>query len=523
MRNIVLWCLAAGVALGLASCDYDLYVIEMTPKDDRIERKLTVAHVGGDHPPIAPMPASAPASAPVSAPATFQPPHSSRIAEQRLASIAKLYPGGHVAGNEKDTFTGTFGERLPADVGGRGYYLTQKTTLGSLRVYAEDFRGNDEPAAVLERAFKAADTLADLLAGYLKTRAGSDKDFDKLDRFLRGPLRQDVKNLYVHLLMMGQETKDRENAANPPEGDKPEARCIARVGLYLLARGYIQPADKDAMTKLKELPGGPAKDAVAKAFLATLVRRMLADKAGVKSPALAEAIEALVLTVEAQEAFCAYAKTRGYPMSRPASQPASAPADSPATSPAQAEEGTLFWLLWGLCPIELNFLYTPDQAGVSLATAVEPLHTNGRWDANGGKVTWQNRMGERDRPGIFLPPVCYALWAQPDAATQARHLGGTVLTGEELQSYCQWRASLSEAQGQEWDAAVAAMKGPGDLPKLQAFRFRGEPSDPPAEVVAKQQGGEEWNYHRRGAELIAKALAPKSPASQSQPASRPRP
>ena len=54
------------------------------------------------------------------------------------------------------------------------------------------------------------------------------------------------------------------------------------------------------------------------------------------------------------------------------------------------------------------------------------------------------------------------------------------LTGDALNQYCLWRASLDAGQGGEWDAFLAGLQpGAGLLKQIDAFRFPGETNTPP--------------------------------------------
>ncbi|MEI7836733.1 MAG: hypothetical protein WCK05_10030 [Planctomycetota bacterium] len=486
MRDFVLYALMALAATTATSCSWNEYVIEMTPRGDTIDRKLT-ASVG---------------SSEQGKPAEILP--------EEKAVLAKAYAAPPVRAGQATVFSGTFTDRLPSDVGGRGIYLNETTAMGSLRTYAEDFRGNDEPAAVIEKAFRSADTLGDLLAGFLRTQVGTEPDFDKLDRFLRGPFCQDLKNLSMYAWAASQESRDRSIDMTSTEPNSPAARYGTRAGLYLLARGYFEPGDVKLFSGLAE-DRESAADNTMKRLLHNALQKIVNAKAGVRGDAIVAKIEPLITEGRWTEAFEAYvAKVRGVPTSRPGG-----PA-GPASQPVKTAGDVVGELMMDIALLHFDGL--SDRITCILAVESMPVTTNGKWDPQTRKITWSISADPRKTPGSVLPSVCYAFWAEPDAPFQSKHLGKPALTGEPLRAYCLWRSSLTESRGREWDAALASMNGPQDLPKLLAFRFSDEPK-PPATQPEGETRTIRDDYYRKGAKLIAGALAPKpAPAPASRPA-----
>lgn len=510
MRTIVFYTLAA-LAATATSCDYTLYRIEMTPRDGQIDRRLTVTREGG----------------PTVRPTTTQPasqPEAGRTSETRsvpadeLFAIAKLYPTSTLGppGGE-NVFSGAFAERLPSDVGGRGHYLHRTTTLGDVNLYLEDFRSNDEPATVMEKAFAAVDKLADLLAGFLKTKMGTEKDVDKLESFLRGPFRSDLKNLSMYLWLESQERQDRQN----PKEDQtplPSPTHVARVLSFLLARGYIEPDDAPMLSRLFHEQGSPEGGEAVVQATKGLLRRILAEKAGVKNEALAEKTVALFHSPTFAEEFAAYvAATCHLPASRPAQA-----TTRPGVNQPQTANDLLSDLGRDIMMIHFEAFNVSDRVEVSLAAPAPPFFTNGQWDEKTRRIAWSATLGQRNNPGKFLPPVCFALWTRPDAQFQNKHFGKLAVDGSDLLTYWLWRITLTERRGREWDAAVAGMNGPQDLAKLQAFRFSDEPKPP----TTKPEDGKPTfsdEYYRKGARLIAESLAPKPATEPAAPTTCPAP
>ncbi|MCY2932144.1 MAG: hypothetical protein NTV86_22145 [Planctomycetota bacterium] len=504
MRTILFCILAALAATGVACMPSTVYEIEMTPEDGKIGRKLTIST---EAPILDLTAATQPTSQPATAPATR--PRS--ISDEDLAAIARLYPPrpqGQAAG---DVFSGTFTDRMPNDVGGRSLYLNQTTSLGSARLYIEDFRGNDETAVVMERTFQAADTFVDLIAGYLKTRMGTEKDFDKLDAFLRGQFRRDLKNVAMYVWLDSQERRDA--AGEKPEGSEcfPTPRYVARVLVYLVARGYIEPADVPNLTRVFMSNGTHEEDQLLIDLLKRIVARVLTVKAGLTAEAAKKIQSRFADDAPGDDFYTYVGKVYGLPASRPAPPAASQPNPTPATQPVRTAEDVLSELQNDI--FHLHFAVFGDRVSASMATQNQPIVTNGTWDPKTRRVTWATRLDMRDQPIAFLPRICYALWTLPDVPFQQKHFGKVAVDGPLLLSYGLWRATLTERRGREWDAAVAGMKGSQDLPALKAFRFSDEPKPPATEP---KDGKPTFNddYCRKGARLIAEGLAPKeSPAT----------
>ena len=107
------------------------------------------------------------------------------VLQAELDRLAVLYGMPTVpAAARRFTFVREFPERTPDDVGGAGYCRCWPSSLGSLGVYVERFRGSDDQAAEVEKRLQAADRLVALLRDWLETRLGRAADWDRLRAFL---------------------------------------------------------------------------------------------------------------------------------------------------------------------------------------------------------------------------------------------------------------------------------------------------------------------------------------------------
>jgi len=81
-------------------------------------------------------------------------------------------------------FRGRFSSRMPNDVGGHGSFTRWDTPLGSTAVYVERFRGTDDAAGELNCRQAAADSLVDLLIGWLEGEFKNDPEWPAILKFL---------------------------------------------------------------------------------------------------------------------------------------------------------------------------------------------------------------------------------------------------------------------------------------------------------------------------------------------------
>jgi hypothetical protein len=91
---------------------------------------------------------------------------------------------------------------------------------------------------------------------------------------------------------------------------------------------------------------------------------------------------------------------------------------------------------------------------------------------------------------------CYAAWSEPEAAFQKEHFGRVILRGDELMSYCLWRAGLPARRIAEWDAFLSSLRPEENIQtKLDAFHFSDEAKAAPA--AAGTQTPDPVEFRRR--------------------------
>jgi len=456
-------CVAISLALA-AGCEYDRAAVEMTPDGDSCRRVLTCwredSNDGKDKVP------------------TMKP-----LPQDELDRIAQLYSSKpQESGPAKRIFTGRFKGDLPSDVGGAGTYTRLATEMGDLFIYSERFRGCDDQAKVVADMSYAADQLTDVLILWFESELKEDPHWPKLRGFMDADLRQDIKNGTLYPWMAR------------PSG-KPEWSYLAHAAQYFQERGYFQPQDIPSLVSAwhSDVPENlkPGLE---------IVRRFVASRMGL--PPETSAPPSLGFLSSPERAEASWDKFQ---------------AESPAykkwlealdlkrlrwTPPADAKPGNdkpdLEEPLWNLLRPSLVILDLDDgnHVDVTLACKVQPLYTNGVYDAAKGAIAWSETL--REPP--FLPALCTAIWVAPDESFQKAHFGRTVLAGDDLTGYVLWRKCLSEADAKEWTAFLDALKPDGGLlEKVKAFRFSSD---------LKPAEGSAWSLADEPRSLILKTLAP---------------
>jgi hypothetical protein len=331
---------------------------------------------------------------------------------ERLAEIARAYgEAPRTSTSGPNIFQGVF-SAMPADVGGFGRYHVETTSLGSRHVYAERFLG-EEPTSAAERRTRATGVLVDALVAWCRSEMGSESRFEALERFLRGPFRDDLVNAMTFLT---DHTRLGKVEAHLGDG-------VARLALYLEERGY-EPA------LVRMIVGNRSFDSEA-------VRRRVAREMGVPE---AEPIPASL-------AFLSADRVEGSWKAFVQRWRATAP---PSTSgePSENPVGEMF----------LRELGGPDfgplrHLRVSLSCPVTPSATNGTWQPEDRRIEW----GWESIGKLGPPTFRHATWSVPDVAFQQSHFGTVALVGDDLGNYVEWRILVRPDDGKRWDGLLAGL------------------------------------------------------------------
>jgi hypothetical protein len=422
------------LAVLLAGCPRNEYIVELKPHGNTIERTLTYYRVDVGE------------SNNVNG---YQP-----FPTVEMGDINSLYPPDGITNDgDRHTVHGVFTNALPNDVGGVSAYTNVDTSLGSAGFYVERFRGNDDLAGITEKHTKAADNLTDLILGWSKSELGSQPGYDKLAQFLNVDFRRDLKNLGAYWwegnFAAGYSTNGAEE-------------FLVRFGQYLVERGYLQIGDMPVLFR-----SAVETDSIKWNLL---LQRLVARKMGVPdSQPLPASLAFLADNDAVSKSFENYltntdsyrAKLKQWDEDRKTN------ADLPRPDPSGDEAKDL---------VDFNLFGNPnDVLTVRLSLPLAPVHCNGRWDETSKEVIWNTNIVDRTNLSR-LPVACYANWAEPAALFQKAHLGKVALTGDELTEYCLWRTSLDAKQAGEWDALLESLQPGNQLTNaINNFRFSGEP------------------------------------------------
>ncbi len=380
--------------------------------------------------------------------------------EEELKRIAAAYDAA-VPNQEpkKHRFSGVFGDQMPNDVGGSGSYTHWNTALGSTLAYVERFRGNDDLAADVEMRLEATERLFDLLSGWLLSKLEGEAGCDKLEEFLQGRFRRDLRNLslysWAYEIGLGREKSDL-------------LECFVRIGQYLVERSYFTPDQLPMLTRaMQELE----HQRPARLFL--LIQRFVASRMGIpEDQPIPPSLQFLADETVLQASVNDYLRQTD-DFKRVLDQWEREKAVNPeAKKPAPT---AVFDSLITRAFLPNFRLATPDQLNVKLEAANEPFYSNGQWDEQARQVRWSRHMHGADSDLSELPTLLYALWSVPRKQEQKARFGKVVLEGASLGHYCLWYRGLSAAEAKEWNKLVASLRPSADLVKrIQAFRFAHE-------------------------------------------------
>jgi len=455
----------------LAGCQRYQYEVEMTPVGDKVERRVELRHsernLGSKDKPV-------------------------------IDRIAKLYgadsprvPGKTVSFQEQ------FAGRMPADVGGAGNYSRWDTPLGSVVVYVERFRGNDDLFDQLELRRKSVDELANLVLGWLESELKDEPGWPALREFLDTQARRDLQNLSICSW----------SVSSPPGGHAPESgAAMTELGVravhYLTERGYVAYDEVPALWRaisdlergnpegvlskvrailLAKMPQAPDGTPAAKPALLTDSSRMLKSwNAYLERAEILADRKARLRDEREAELAKTREELRDYPKEL-------AEAEQAITKRYQALHEDALAELYGsaMVPWFANPFSDHDKLQVSIKTPRKPVWTNGQWNDAEQKVVWSGRSlasGSLTHQPTGWPVFCFAVWDEPNDEAQARLFGASTLRGERLLEYALWHGGLTSQEQQEWNAFAATL-GPDAASKerLRAFRFFGEPAQVEAE------------------------------------------
>ena len=448
-------CLAATAAF-VTGCPHNEYVVDLTPHEKVIERKLTFYREDGTD---------------TNGVINYQ-----TFPADELKAINALYPARGISSNgDRHVVVGEFTGALPHDIGGAGTYSNFTTSLGSAALYSERFRGNDDLATPIEEWLHTSDKIVDYVLGWSKLELGDEPNYQDLRRFLDTDFRRDVKNLGFYWWL-------GDIAAN----EKPQGReeHLVRMGQYLVEHGYLTAADLSALFRSFVVHD--------KDEFSPLIRHLVARKLGISESQPRPKSFAFLRDTDAMEAswekFLATTPEYRHLLGHWQRQQLLATWLNPAylirktgafggprtnaVPPKPQPTEVLPNPSSGL--VQIHLLETTDVVTVNLSLPTPPLHSNGQWDSVGKKVTWQRNI-ENGTNRAPLPAFFFATWAQTDEAFQMAHFGKVLISGDDLVNYSLWNAALTPREAKEWEALLAGLR-PENAPleKITVFHFSDE-------------------------------------------------
>ena len=337
--------------------------------------------------------------------------------------------------------------------------------MGSMRVYAERFRGSHDVIDNLLPTLDAADELIDALGRWLAWQMAEQQGGDELCAFVRDELRRDLRNAVVYLWLGKNAGRDEE--------------MMARVAAYLHERGYFEADDLPVL--LGAAGAFEAQDPAGEQRLFALIQRFAATRMGVPAdepiPASLDFLASVATANESLEAHRLHQIAKGE-LRRYATDDKEAEPGAAAEEPPAEVEGAAQLLTDRL----VSFSIGSDTLAATLAVKVEPVWTNGKWDEDAGEISWPDMVLPDDKA---IPAFCSAVWSEPNAAFQELHFGMVVLQGGPLCEYVAWRKALTASQAEEWDRFIATLR-PDDtlVARLTEFRFATDP--PPDEAESDE-------------------------------------
>jgi hypothetical protein len=343
---------------------------------------------------------------------------------------------------------------MPDDVGGHGTFTRWDTPLGSVSLYVERFRGNDDLAAVLKRREATADRVVELVVAWLAKELKGDPQWPALQQFLHEDFRHDLHNLTLYAWRM--------SLAHKAEKTDENFDPIVRVLQYLVERGYLEPDEIPKISRaIADCERGDYERLMTW-FSGFISARLRGDVPRVPenlaSPeGLAKSLTAFLETTDEYAALEQRwrEKLKVYP-----------DVEKPDGMSVASELAVK--LLLGNFDFELN----TDLLTVALKTSRAAIFTNGRWLAESTTIKWREQPLTRDG----LPPIFYAVWDDPDEERQKRNLGAIALHGEALMAFCIWYRGLTAAERDEWDSFIDGLRPGPELQKaLNDFHFTHEP------------------------------------------------
>jgi hypothetical protein len=460
---------AAVVVVAAVGCEEKIYEVDLKPRGDKIERRLTLTRYDKrDH-------------------------SKERLTpddKTELAGIARAYQTETPSlPRAEAVFSGTFGGVLPHDVGGDGHYVHWESPLGRVSIYVERFRGNDDIYSSLEARRKAVDALVDLLVGWFESELSTEPDWPALRAFLNDQFRTDLQNFSLFVWST--------NVGGVFASNDALAEVAVRAAQYCVERGYA--SYEEAPVLMREFEDATRRDhSIA---LLARIRRLIVRRAKSSSEARWKRLPGFLADLNSVSASweryfvrSPYFKRRVAELVKEIKQRHEVPTGNAPLSRwrQDAVQAELNQLFLGAFPLNYHFLSDASRVRARLQAPRKPFWTNGSWNAQESRVEWSPLVAELPKPDREQfwdwPTLCFAAWDEPNEEGQKPIFGSVGLTGQELLTYCLWYQGLSGLEKKEWDAFLATVKRGQPASRLNGFRFTNEPPAKPSYLSVANGG-----------------------------------
>ncbi|MCA9078078.1 MAG: hypothetical protein KDA93_23815 [Planctomycetaceae bacterium] len=333
---------------------------------------------------------------------------------------------------------GTFTSQLPNDIGGSGMVHVYRSSLGTLHVYLERFRGSDDLASQVDEITRASNELVDHAHEWVGRECKDPQIAARIHDYLESNGKQDLRNLglFVWGIQVASSNLTQENLFDD---------MLSRVMQYALERNYVELDDVPDLMRLDQLDNDASGLAIVRRFSARYLAINVDDIEQV-FPAMKSrpTFESSIREVISDEQFA-----------------------------------SLFHSVFRLR------IFGNDDITVRFSLPQEPLWTNGKWVDEEKRLEWKGSIPPREDAKLgVLPTQCFAVWCEPDVDFQQAHFGRVIVDGEELAEYVLWEAALTDNESQEWNTFTETLTPEDDLSEsVGEFAFSTTPEMPQVQLM----------------------------------------
>lgn len=481
MRRAILAAASVLVGLLMQGCNVDRYELEVKPKGEELEQKLTVYRIVDK--------------------GEGKPKETESLSEAELDKLRAFYkrdgkdgPGG------RKIFTRLLKDAKPSANlrGGQARFLCYSSDLGNSSMYMESLNGEDDLAGALQRRLDSADHLADLILQWFSLELAIEPRTKDLLHWIANDFRKDLRNFSAYLWQI--------HCTNPLD-ESSEWRT--RLFSYVLDHGYFTKDDIPRLGRAFQNLESAEGDRALFSWLQRFVARRMGipdDKPVPESLAFLGSREKLVASMQQN-----IHKTKTYEILwRKETK-----GRLDLITPENPGNGLLlmYSLFESFDLFEAGPLHSHAyEFSVKLQAPAKPDWTNGEWEEKSKTVQWG-----LDSPGMKKASFVYAGWAEPSERQTAR-FGKVLLDGQRLAQYAVWFQALHEHERAEWTAFVDTIKPGDDLAKaLESFRFKAEKALDEKEVKPGLSNAVRDIFREALAPVEAPPLAPEQQPQPEKP------